>query len=208
MLALREDANFALTTILWGNVGINVLLTLLSDSVMAGIASFTFSTVIITLFGEIVPQAYFSRNALKMANLLSPVLRLYQVLLYPVAKPSALLLDAWLGREAIVYFRESELKDILKHNREAAESGLERAETLGAMNFLSIDDLPITSEGRPLDPASIIALPSRDGRPVFPAFDASPSDPFLARIEASGMPWVVITDERNEPLLVMDADRL
>jgi len=208
VLALREDANFALTTILWGNVGINVLLTLLSDSVMAGIASFTFSTVIITLFGEIVPQAYFSRNALKMANLLSPVLRLYQLLLYPVAKPSALLLDAWLGREAIIYFRESELKDILKHHMEAAESELERAETLGAMNFLSIDDLPITSEGRPLDPMSIISLPSKNGRPLFPAFEESPSDPFLARVEASGMPWVVITDEHNEPLLMMDADGL
>ena len=30
---LREDSNFLLTTILWGNVGINVLLTLLSNSV-------------------------------------------------------------------------------------------------------------------------------------------------------------------------------
>jgi CBS domain containing-hemolysin-like protein len=93
VLKMREDSNFLLTTILWGNVGINVLLTLLSDSVMAGVISFLFSTFLITLFGEIVPQAYFSRNSLKMASLLSPVLRLYQFILYPVAKPSALLLD-------------------------------------------------------------------------------------------------------------------
>ena len=39
ILALRQDANFLLTTILWGNVGINVLLTLLADSVMAGLAA-------------------------------------------------------------------------------------------------------------------------------------------------------------------------
>ena len=32
VLALRNDSNFLLTTILWGNVGINVLLTLLSGS--------------------------------------------------------------------------------------------------------------------------------------------------------------------------------
>ena len=37
VLAMREDSNFLLTTILWGNVGINVLLTLLSDSVLAGV---------------------------------------------------------------------------------------------------------------------------------------------------------------------------
>ena len=90
VLKMREDSNFLLTTILWGNVGINVLLTLLSESVMAGFASFIFSTVIITLFGEIMPQAYFSRNSLKMASLLAPVLRMYQFILYPVAKPSAL----------------------------------------------------------------------------------------------------------------------
>jgi len=30
VLHMREDANFLLTTILWGNVSINVLLTLLS----------------------------------------------------------------------------------------------------------------------------------------------------------------------------------
>ena len=38
VLALRQDSNFLLTTILWGNVGINVLLTILSGSVMVGIA--------------------------------------------------------------------------------------------------------------------------------------------------------------------------
>jgi CBS domain containing-hemolysin-like protein len=56
-----------LATVLWGNVTINVLLTLLSNSVLAGIGAFAFSTIVITLFGEIVPQAYFSRNALRMA---------------------------------------------------------------------------------------------------------------------------------------------
>ena len=56
-----------LATVLWGNVTINVLLTLLSNSVLAGIGAFAFSTIVITLFGEIIPQAYFSRNALRMA---------------------------------------------------------------------------------------------------------------------------------------------
>ena len=45
ILELRQDSNFLLTTILWGNVSINVLLTLLSDSALAGISAFLFSTV-------------------------------------------------------------------------------------------------------------------------------------------------------------------
>ena len=42
LLRMRQDSNFVLTTILWGNVGTNVLLTMLSDSVMAGVAAFAF----------------------------------------------------------------------------------------------------------------------------------------------------------------------
>ncbi|MBT8122006.1 MAG: DUF21 domain-containing protein, partial [Gammaproteobacteria bacterium] len=53
ILALRKDVNFLLTTILWGNVGINVLLTLLSNSVMTGVVAFFFSTFLITFAGEI-----------------------------------------------------------------------------------------------------------------------------------------------------------
>jgi metal transporter CNNM len=37
---LRQDSNLSLATILWGNVTINVLLTLLSNSVLAGIGAF------------------------------------------------------------------------------------------------------------------------------------------------------------------------
>jgi CBS domain containing-hemolysin-like protein len=40
VLAMRQDANFLLTTILWGNVGINVLMALLSNSVLAGVSAF------------------------------------------------------------------------------------------------------------------------------------------------------------------------
>jgi metal transporter CNNM len=58
VLDLRRDANFALVTILWGNVGVNVLLALLSASVMTGVAAFLFSTVVITVFAEIIPQSY------------------------------------------------------------------------------------------------------------------------------------------------------
>jgi metal transporter CNNM len=59
LLELRKDSNLTLATIVWGNVGTNVLLTLLSDSVLTGLAAFAFSTFAITFLGEIVPQAYF-----------------------------------------------------------------------------------------------------------------------------------------------------
>ena len=38
LLSLRKDSNYLLTTILWGNVGVNTLLALLSGSVLGGVA--------------------------------------------------------------------------------------------------------------------------------------------------------------------------
>ena len=52
VLQLRDDSNFLLATILWGNVGINVLLTMLSDSVLTGLSAFLFSTIAITIIGD------------------------------------------------------------------------------------------------------------------------------------------------------------
>lgn len=206
VLGFRTRSNFVLTTILWGNVAINVLLTLLSNSVLAGVAAFLFSTVVITFLGEIAPQAYFSRNALKMAALLAPVLRIYQVLLFPVAWPTARMLDLWLGQEGIQYFRERGLREVIKRHIEAEEADIDRLEGVGALNFLAIDDLAIVKEGEPLDPASVIKLPMQDGRPVFPRFSRSVDDPFLRRVQASGKKWVIVTGPEGNPEIVLDAD--
>ena len=206
VLALRQDANHLLTTVLGGNVGINVLLTLLSESVLAGVSAFLFSTIVITIVGEILPQAYFSRHALRMAALLLPVLKFYKVLLYPAAKPSALLLDWWIGRESIQYFRERDFRELIRHHIEASDADIDRIEGLGALNFLAIDDVPVALEGEKIDQQSIIQLPVVDNKPQFPQFTRSPQDPFLVRVQSSGKKWVIITDNADQPSFVLDAD--
>lgn len=206
VLAMRQDANFLLTTILWGNVGINVLMALLSSSVLAGVSAFIFSTVFITLFGEIIPQAYFSRHALKMAALLAPMLRFYQFLLYPVAKPCAKLLDIWLGKEGIVYLRERDLHRVIKKHLEADEAELDALEGIGALNFLQIDDQLISNEGEPIDPLSIIVLPVQLDLPIIPKVKKAVNDPFLQQVQVSGKKWVILTDDKDQPQVVLDAD--
>ena len=207
VLALRQDANYLLTTILWGNVGINVLLTLLSDSVMAGFLAFGFSTVVITVVGEIIPQAYFSRHALRMASLLAPILRFYQILLYPVAKPTGKLLDAWLGPEGIHFFRERDLREVIKMHMASDDAEVDHVEGSGALNFLAIDDLSVVHEGEAVDQESVIALGmNAEGQPIFPRFEHSCQDPFLSRIERSGKKWIILTDDDSKPQLVMDSD--
>jgi len=203
VLAIRKNPNQVLTTVLLGNVSINVLLTLLSDSVLAGLSAFLFSTVIITTFGEILPQAYFSRNALRVTSALSPVFRFYQVLLYPIAKPAARLLDLALGPEGLVFFRERQLRHLIRKHIEASEAEIDRIEGFGALNFLEIDDIPIAQEGEPLNPDSVIQIDFVGEQALFPRFEPKRNDSFLRRLQSSGEKWVVLTDDRTNPRLLM-----
>ncbi|MFC1925225.1 DUF21 domain-containing protein [Chloroflexota bacterium] len=206
VVALRKDPNFLLVTILWGNVAANVLLALASGSILSGIVAFLFSTILITLVGEIAPQAYFSRKALRMASFLSPILRLYQIVLYPLAKPTALVLDRWLGAEAIQYYQEDDLRELIRMHVSSSETDIDGMEGTGALNFLSIDDLHVEDEGEIIDPKSILELDFRDGKPVFPYIQASNSDEFLKAVHLSRKRWIILVDSENVPRMVLNSD--
>jgi hypothetical protein len=204
VLELRKDANQVLSTVIWGNVTTNVLLTLLSDSVLTGLGAFFFSAFAITLLGEIIPQAYFSRNALRMTARFLPFLTFYRVILYPLAKPTSMLLDWWLGSEGVSYFKEQDIRHLIaRHGASGGEIG--RLEATGAQNFLDLDDVSVCDEGEFIDEKSILSLPLANKRCVLPTFDRRPSDPFLRQIDASGRKWVIVTDSNGDPVFVLDA---
>lgn len=205
LLGLRGDSHFALATILWGNVATNVLLTFLSKSILAGVGAFIFSTIVITFLGEIVPHAYFSRNALRIAVRFARFLEFYQVVLFVVAKPTALFLNSWLGPETIARFRERDFRVLMSKHVEAASTGVGPVEAIGAPNFLDLDDIAVLEEGEPIDPRSIISLPILSGRPVLPAFEGNANDPFLRKVGASGRKWVIFVDETGAPRMALDA---
>ena len=162
VLELRKGSNQVLATVIWGNVGTNVFLTLLSDSVLAGLGAFFFSAVVITLLGEIAPQAYFSRNALRMTARFLPFLAFWRAALFVLARPTAMLLDWWLGLEGIAYLRERDVRALVA--RAAASGGdIGKLEATGVQNFLDLDDVPVSEEGEPIDAQSIISLPLASG---------------------------------------------
>ena len=204
VLELRKNTNQILATIVWGNVSTNVALTLLSDSVLAGVAAFVFSAFAITLLGEIFPQAYFSRNALAMTSRFLPFLNFYRIVLYPLAKPTAMVLDWWLGVEGIAYLREQEIRQMIARHATAGGE-ISKIEATGAQNFLDLDDISVCDEGEPIDARSILSLPLANQRCVLPKFDRVPDDPFLRKVDASGMRWVIVTDPAGDPVFVLDA---
>ncbi|MBW6516468.1 MAG: DUF21 domain-containing protein, partial [Candidatus Cloacimonetes bacterium] len=148
---------------------------------------------------------YFTRNALKLSALLLPILRVYQIILYPVNRPSAWILDKLLGGEEIRYFKERDLRRLIRLHMEAASTEIDVVEGQGALNFLEIDDVPFREEGELVDPKSIIQIDFKDDRPIFPDIKPSAQDEFLNSINQSGKKWIVIVNSDKEPRLLLKA---
>ncbi len=62
-------------------------------------------------------------------------------MLFVVAKPTALLLNWWLGPEAIALFRERDFRILMSRHLETANTDLGKVEAIGAVNFLDLDDI-------------------------------------------------------------------
>ncbi|MDG0993667.1 MAG: DUF21 domain-containing protein [Akkermansiaceae bacterium] len=207
VLKLRKDSNLLLCTILWGNVSVNVLLALLSDSVLAGVWGFVFSTVGITFFGEIMPQAYFSRHALRVGAMLTPIMRIYQILLFPFAKPCAVILDGWIGPEGPTFYRERDIEIILEKHINETSSEISANEGRGALNFLDLDDRTISTEGSVVDDATIYQFAVNLDLPVIPGPDTDDGKQFVESLKKHPSLWAVITGDRGVPQLVLDTNQ-
>ena len=64
----------------------------------------------------------------------------------------------------------------------------------------------VGEEGQPINPDSIISLPFRGRRPVFPSVKKSLADQFLLQLHKPKKKWAVITDENDVPRVAMDVD--
>ncbi len=207
ILELRNQPNFLLSTILWGNVSYNVLLTLLTNSVMAGMTSFFFSTIVLTLVGEILPQATFSRKALKFGAFFVPMMKFYEFVLYPISKPTALALDYFLGKESPQYYSERDLISFIEaHLESGSAEDISTREGRGAIHFLELDDKLIKDVGQKIQSEQIVPMNFKKGHLVEPDYIPHPDDHFIKKLmKFSGME-VVLVSEKKEPKLVLALD--
>lgn len=98
VLPLREKSHLTLAAILYANVGAVTTTGLVIEGYAGGIIAGFVSTILLVIFGEILPQAYFTRRALSMCGFFAPFLRLTIVVTYIFSKPTQLLLDTILPR--------------------------------------------------------------------------------------------------------------
>ncbi|CAM9922431.1 unnamed protein product, partial [Ectocarpus sp. 8 AP-2014] len=88
---VRADGNLLLCTLLLGNVAVNALLSIVMAQLTSGLVGFALATVIITIFGEIIPQAVCSRHALRIGSKVVPLVKGIIFLFYPITKPLSLM---------------------------------------------------------------------------------------------------------------------
>jgi len=210
ILEMRKDSNFLLCTILWGNVAANVILTQLSDSAFTQFGfwgPFLFSTVAITFFGEIAPQAYFSRHALKVAAFFVPIIKFYQAVFFIIAKPTSKLLDVWIGKEGTSFFQEKDIEIILNKHIGQKGSEISANEGKGAINFLHLDDKSLDEVSSKVDENTIYEFPkssSDDNDLTLPEFGSVEHLNFVKSLRNHSAKRAILTDSKNRPYYVLD----
>lgn len=98
ILPLRRNAHLSLAAILFTNVGAVSASSLVLEPHLNGLLAGLISTILIVIFGEVFPQAFFIKRPLKTTARFRPLLRLMIILTYPLSKPLQLLLDRLFGR--------------------------------------------------------------------------------------------------------------
>eukprot|EP00953_Heterococcus_sp_UTEX-ZZ885_P001208 1156-Heterococcus_DN1.PRE.1 len=131
IIPVRANGNLLLCTLLLGNVAVNACTSILCSHIAGGVIGFLVSTAVITLLGEILPQAVCSRHALRIGSAVVPLVKLLILLMWPITAPLAWLLDKMLGDEIGTIHSRTELRELLqihvKHGAIDIETGRELA---------------------------------------------------------------------------------
>lgn len=128
VLPFRKNSYLSVAAIVLSNVGVISATSLVLDRRFNGLIAGLASTLLIVIFGEVFPQALFTRNALAMCSFFSPVLRIMIITTYPVAKPLQILLDRLFGLEKSTLQSRRELGIMITEHLGRDESELDQDE--------------------------------------------------------------------------------
>jgi metal transporter CNNM len=128
VLPLRRNSHLSLASILLTNVAVISTTSLVLEHRFNGIIAGILSTLLIVVFGEIIPQALFMKHALKVTSRFAGVLRWMIAITYPIAKPLQLLLDRLFGREHAKLHSRRELGMIIADHLGSDKSELDEDE--------------------------------------------------------------------------------
>uniref|UniRef100_A0A7S1LL04 CNNM transmembrane domain-containing protein n=1 Tax=Neobodo designis TaxID=312471 RepID=A0A7S1LL04_NEODS len=143
ILPIRRLGNQLLCTLILGNVMVNTLIAQITDRFVSGWVGVALSTALITVGGEILPQATMSAHAMRVGAGSAPIVRFFLVLFYPICKPISLFLDRAIGNDPGQIYEREELKKLfaLHAQEHGAASGIADSDLnllFGAMDLGSV----------------------------------------------------------------------
>lgn len=151
---MRKNGNLLLCTLLLGNVAVNTLLGILMADLTSGTVGFLSSTGLIVVFGEIIPQATFSRYALQVGEMAVPVMKVIILIFYVLAKPLAFCLDKLLGRELGTIYSKSEMSKLLEIHAQSGQ--LNKDEEKAMRGALQYQDMKVEDVMTPLEKTFVV----------------------------------------------------
>lgn len=138
-------------TILLGNVSVNSGLSILMGNLTSGVVGLLVSTAIITVFGEIGPQAVCSRYALIIGAHTTWIMYFFMFLTFPISFPISAILDKILGEEVgnvlsknqmLRMFEMLEKENIIKSSeRKIIQAALDLEKKTAAVVMTPIEDV-------------------------------------------------------------------
>jgi metal transporter CNNM len=140
VLPLRKNSHLSLAAILLTNVAAVSATSLFIESLTGGIIAGVMSTLLIVIFGEIMPQALFAKRALHFTARLAIPLRIMIGITYIVAKPLQLLLDRLFGEEINPLQSRHELGVMIAEHLGDAASELDEDEVEIMRGALSLSE--------------------------------------------------------------------
>ncbi|QHS76064.1 Mam3p [Saccharomyces paradoxus] len=115
---ISKGKHWVLVTLLLSNVITNETLPIVLDRCLGGgWQAVVSSTILIVIFGEIIPQSVCVKYGLQVGAFFCPFVLVLMYLMYPVAYPIATLLDYMLGEDHGTMYKKSGLKTLVTLHR-------------------------------------------------------------------------------------------
>ena len=150
VLPLRVNSHLSLASILLTNVAAISATSLVLGDHFNGLLAGLVSTLLIVIFGEIIPQAVFVSRALAFCALLAPLLQLMILITYPISKPLQLLLDKLLGPEQTPLQSRHELGLLINEHAVSEATELDESELDIMRGALSLSEKRVRDIMTPL----------------------------------------------------------
>ncbi|KAK3839906.1 MAG: hypothetical protein J3R72DRAFT_446959 [Linnemannia gamsii] len=149
---LSRGKHWVLVTLLLGNVIVNETLPVVLDSELGGgVVAILISTLLIVVFGEIIPQAVCARHGLAIGSYCAKPMLVFMYIMSPVSYPIARLLDSWLGVHHGTTYRRTELKTLVSLHQVDGIGELTDDEVTIIASVLDLKEKAISTVMTPLE---------------------------------------------------------